>query len=296
MNWLYSSVGQRSSWPFCKRVLASGCIIACLLFGCVEKPSRSQTHRLVSLTPAITATLVEFGLAGHLVGISDHCVLGGGLPAPARVGSAMKPNLESIARLSPSLILSEGQSGLSDQRLGSIAPIRVLPWLSYEDLLGSTRILGRELGHQAAAEALIGRYQAGLASRISSTSPRVLLALSHPKGRLSPIWYVAGHTLHGRLLEAAGGKNAVQVRRAGAPRLSLEEVFAVDPDVVLILDPSGRNDAALLRDWQRLSALRAVTQGKLGLCSDPRAQATGPAILAMLPILRACLAQAWGSG
>jgi len=293
-SWALVSGGR--AWLSSRRVLVTGWLFAGLLFGCRAERPRSDQLRVVSLTPAVTDTVVELGVGETLVGISDHCAVGGEASAPARVGSAMKPAFETIARLEPRLILTEGKGALADKRLASIAPVRVLPWLSYEELLGSTRMLGQELGREAAAEALIRRYEAELSPRVTPTSPRVLLALAHPKGRLSPIWYVAAHTLHGRLLLAAGGRNAVERGSTGAPRLSLEDVFAVDPDLVLILDPSGRNDVELLSDWRRLSALRAVAQGKLGLCSDLRAQATGPAILDMLPILRACLARIWGQG
>lgn len=69
--------------------------------------------------------------------------------------------------------------------------------------------------------------------------------------------------------------------------------MALDPDIVVILDPSGNGSETLLEDWRRLSGLRAVKEGRVTAVSDRRVQSTGPSILDMVEKLRAAIVSAW---
>jgi ABC-type Fe3+-hydroxamate transport system substrate-binding protein len=265
------------------------------LLGCGSRaaPQSPEKPRIVSLTPAITETLVALGAEQSLVGISDFCQPPAGHPGLPRVGTTLVPRFEAIALLRPTLIATEPGVSASGGDLGGIGPVRTYPWLSLDEVVDSTRALGEVVGRASEAQRLIARYRTELTSTVGPHAPRVLLALAHSPGRLSEVWFVRPASLHGAVLAAAGANNAVTHPPQGAPHLGLEQVMALDPDVVIILDPSGVDPAPLVADWQRLSGLRAARSGRVTALSDRRAQATGPSILEMVAKLRGLIATVW---
>ncbi len=99
--------------------------------------------RIVSLSPAMTETLIEIGAGESLVAVSDFPTEHPMTRDLPRVGTGLTPNYEAIARLSPDIVLmqSGGQTGVVD--LSAVAPTRALPWLTVEDLNNSAvRALG----------------------------------------------------------------------------------------------------------------------------------------------------------
>lgn len=64
---------------------------------------------IVSLSPAITEKLGDLGLQSRLEGISDYCDAPEGFESAggARVGTAQRPDIDEITKLSPHLVLTE---------------------------------------------------------------------------------------------------------------------------------------------------------------------------------------------
>lgn len=61
---------------------------------------------IVSLSPAITEKLGDLGLQNRLEGITDYCDAPEGFQR-ARVGTAQRPDLDELEKLSPHLVLTE---------------------------------------------------------------------------------------------------------------------------------------------------------------------------------------------
>lgn len=63
-------------------------------------------ERVVSLVPSMTDTLVEFGLAERIVGVTDYCPkIEGVEETPLRLGGTKNPDVEAIVELSPDLVI-----------------------------------------------------------------------------------------------------------------------------------------------------------------------------------------------
>jgi ABC-type Fe3+-hydroxamate transport system substrate-binding protein len=264
--------------------------LAALALSCRRSSVPAPTGRLVSLTPAITETVLALGGASQLVGVSNYCVLPENLKLP-RLGSSLTPSFEAIAGLRPSLILCDDSAGAKRRELAAIARCEVLPWLTLPEVVASTRRIGQILGHAAAGNALAERLNSRLSQKPPAGAPRVLLLLSYDPDRPAEIWFIRRNSLHGAALAAAGAQNAVAHDVPGLPRLSVEQLIELDPDEVLIIPPPGatlESRQRMLTAFNALAPLRAVKQGKVGIVNGA-SQSVGPSILKLSDALAAML-------
>jgi iron complex transport system substrate-binding protein len=269
-------------------VLALGAAATLVMNG--RREDAGATGRLVSLTPAITETVFALGGGDQLSAVSDYCILPAGSQLP-RVGSALTPRFEAIAALRPSHILCDDSAGSKRRELAALGPVEILPWLTLSEVASSTRHIGVVLGKAAAGEELAHRLEARLSQKPPAGAPRVLLLLSYDPDRPAELWFIRRNSLHGAALAAAGGENAVDHDVTGLPRLSVEELIKVDPDVVLIIPSKGSTSAArqaALAAFGKLSPLRAVKNGDVRVVDDA-SQSTGPSILELVDALARAL-------
>ncbi len=247
-----------------------------------RKSPKVNTPRLVSLSPALTETVLALGSAEQLVGVSNYCVLPHGMKLP-RLGSSLTPSYEAIAGLRPSMILCDGSAGAKRSELGVIAPCEVLPWLTLREVVSSIRRIGALVGQAAAGNALAQQLDTRLSQKPAPGAPRVLFLLSYDSDRPAEIWFIKPNSLHGAALEAAGARNAVSHEVPGLPRLSVEELIRLDPDQVFILPVPGatlEQRARQLVAFSKLAPLRAVKDGHLGIVNGT--QSVGPGILELV--------------
>jgi iron complex transport system substrate-binding protein len=254
-----------------------------------RKSSPRSVERLVSLTPAITETLFTLEATAQLVAVSDYCELPPGLTLP-RVGSSLTPNYEVIARLLPSMILSDDSAGAKQRELAAIADCEVLPWLTLPEVVGSIRRIGQVVGRSDAANALAERLDRRLSRKPPSDAPRALLLLGFDPDRPAELWFIKPNSLHGAALTAAGARNAVDHEVKGLPRLSVEELLAIDPDLVLIMPTPGSSleqQRRLLEAFGALAPLRAVKRRQVAIVDG--SQSVGPGILQLVDALSSVL-------
>jgi iron complex transport system substrate-binding protein len=239
----------------------------------------ARSERYVSLSPAITETLVALGVGPRLVGVSDYCHYPQEIEKVSHVGSGYTPRYEAILALNPTLVFVDGVHAATTESLARIVQVEPLPWLTLDEVIQSTRKLGQITGLCQASEQLALAYELQLRSRVTPNSPRVLLSMAHSPGALQEIVFIRRNSLHGRLLEAAGARNAVGEDVSGVPRLSLEQVIQRNPDGIVILQSAAQADMRLLDDWRRLSVLRAVQTNQIRIIAAPEVAIPGPRIL-----------------
>jgi ABC-type Fe3+-hydroxamate transport system substrate-binding protein len=269
-------------------------LLLCTMFGCRDLTGRGRAQRaegrIVSLSPALTETLFALGVGQSVVAVSDYCHEPAAVERLPRVGTIFKPRYEAVVAARPDVIVAERIDGTNVQDLEKLCATAVYRWLSYEDVVQSTRELGRRFGRASEAEALVARYETVLKVNLPEHAPRVLLAMAHVPGQLTEIWFIRRNSIHGRALEAAGASNAVAKDVAGPPRIGLEQAILLDPDEVIVLEPTEHDNPRLLEDYRRLAGLRAVRQGRLALVAAPELQVPGPRIARLVERLRAAIA------
>jgi len=259
-----------------------------------QAAARAGKQRLVSLSPAITETLFAIGAGPELVGVSDFCNYPEEAKKLPHAGTALTPGYEAIVRLAPSLILTEGANSAPRRELSALGVTKFLPWLSLEDIVASTRLLGALTSHSEAASALAGKLWDGLAVAESPNGPRVLVVLGETAGKLSEVYFIKRNSIHGAALRAAGARNAVAADVPGVPRLSVEELVRLDPDAIIVLvahasNPSG--DAPSIHEFLALEPLTARKNGRISRLESDAAFSNGPRILNLAEALKRELAR-----
>ena len=241
--------------------------------------ARAGHARYVSLSPAITETLVALGVDTELVGVSDYCHYPVQVERIPHVGSGFTPHCEAIIRLLPTAVFVETVNAANVDSLARVVRIEAMPWLTLDQVIQSTRRLGQITGRTAAAELLALDYAQKLRPHLSAASPRVLLAMAHSPGEIQEIVFIRRNSIHGRVLEAAGARNAVDEDISGTPRLSLEQVIRRNPDGIVILQSAQQADDRLLADWRKLSVLRAVQTNQIKVIAAPEVAIPGPRLV-----------------
>ena len=219
--------------------------------------------RLVSLSPSLTEIVYALGREDWLVGVTDFCDYPPAARGKPRVGGTITPNLERVLQVRPSLVLATAEGNPRDlvgqlTRVG--IPIFALKPEGYAGILDSIRLLGRLLQAEAPAAALV-RAMDEQADRIHRAvagrpRPRVLyLVWSDPAIAAGPASFIHD------LIRIAGGENVVREPTVPYPRVSLEEVVARAPEVILVashLDAMDRPATITLGGlWREIPAVRS---------------------------------------
>lgn len=280
-------------WLFCG-LTVSAC--SSLPVATVDPESEALT-RVVVLDPGISEVFIDLNLVDKMVGrpqYTEHLTELGGL---AVVGTGITPNYEAIVRANPQFIFTTATRGKALADLNLIANTQNYSWLTVEDITRETRMVGDLMGASAQAAELADRVEDVMKPRLTEHSPSVLMLLGAPSKSSTELWYAKSDSLHGAALEAAGGNNAVLVKHAGPPSLSIEALLEIDPDIIVVLAADATADTVADHEifWSRLPMLSAVKSGKIGFLTGREHFSTGPRVVAFRAVLAAEIARLWGS-
>jgi ABC-type hemin transport system substrate-binding protein len=197
-------------------------------------------RRIVSTAPSITETLFALGLGDRVVGVSQYCRHPPSVLALPKVGSLLKPDVETIARLGPDLVLTGTRGDGFEGRLRAVG-LRFANVDRGTGLAGVYEMIGAIAEAAAVPDrgrALVADIQRRLAALGAQgrrgTRPRVLLIVGRRPGTLSDIVAVGRKAYLGELIELVGGANVLDDPALPEyPRISLETVIRSRPDVVI---------------------------------------------------------------
>lgn len=194
-------------------------------------------QRLVSLVPSLTETLFDLGVGPEVVGATKFCVHpADGMEHVHRIGGTKDPKIEAILALQPTLVLvNQEENRIEDVEALRAAGARV--HVSFprrvEDVAPMIRDLGDVVGRTAEAQEIAQRVmdaRSHVASLAGAGTARFLVLIWRRP------WMAADpETFLSDLLSTAGGVNVVPGGGADRyPEVSLEQIRAWDPDVVLL--------------------------------------------------------------
>jgi ABC-type Fe3+-hydroxamate transport system substrate-binding protein len=265
------------------------------LLGCSKLSGGGGSEpRLVSLAPAVTDTLFAIGAGPNVVAVSDYCDYPPEAQKLPRVGTNLTPNYEAIARLRPTWILGQGDYGSRKTELEALGRTLLLPWLSLSEITNGIEELGRVTGHAEKAAPIARELRGKLGVPEPKDGPRVLLMIGYDPARLDEIWFIRRNSLHGALLHAAGGRNAVPEQVTGMPRISPERLIELDPDAIIVLARPEKVKGDFLAALRQLEPLRAVKAGRLDVLAREEVFVYGPRVLSMLEPLRTMITRLRG--
>ncbi len=248
-------------------------------------------RRIVSLVPSTTELLCVLGLADALIGVTVYCVEPRDVVrTKTRVGGEKDPDLATIRALAPDLVVANIEENRREDvealRAAGLAVVLTYP-RSVAESLAMIRELGDLTGATAAARALLAELEPLVAS------VRQRLAGRRPTPCFYPIWrepwMTIGHdTYIHDLLATCGGAN-VFGDRVRYPTISLAEVAARAPEVVLLPDEPFRFRRTHLRDFDAYAAMPAVRDGRVQLVDGKRFSWHGPRLAEALRTVPALL-------
>ena len=264
-----------------------------LLAGCGQqpgqKPEARTARRVVCGTPAVAEIVFALGCGDRVVGVSEFTDWPPEAAAKLCIGSALAPRRESLLRVAPDWILSQGRS----EALAAFAQVRGIGFLAFPlddlaDLRAAIAGFAAALGAEESGRELLAGMEAGFAAIPAGAPLPVFIALGHAPGDLSGLMTSGPGTFLDEIVAQAGGSNVFADLQILWPRVSQESLIRRRPALILDFQTAPVDDArraALNADWERLGfpagQVRILTEDYL-LKPGPRAPQSAARIAAAL--------------
>jgi ABC-type hemin transport system substrate-binding protein len=227
--------------------------VTMLICGCrkAEPPAAHPTGtlRIVSMSPAISRTLVDFGVEGKVVGRSAWCAsLEAAIPV---VGDLYDIDYERLIRLEPTHVLVQPPSTGLDPTLERLADER--GWIIGQwqfDTIDDIEQMVRDVPGVLYPQGGVSREAA--TARAADLLNRMAMALSPGPAApwtgstllvadTDPAILVFGlETYLNDVLVSLGGRNAATT--SGWSELSLEDIIRLDPEAIILVRDRGPAD------------------------------------------------------
>ncbi len=253
--------------------------------------SAAPPERIVSTAPSITELLYALGLGNRVVGVTRFCRYPPEAQSKPKIGDYTAPNLEAIAALRPDLVIIQTNPIHLADRLGALKlPALEVNQDSIAAIYKSIHDVGRATATEHAANQLSDSILNGLSAirnRVANR-PRVrmMFVIGRSPNRLDGL-VVAGRASYlNEVIEIAGGENVFRDALAGYPEVSLEEVMARNPDV--IVDMGDMSDTVAVTEehkrsvvalWNRIPTLAAVKQHRVFAVASDMFVIPGPRLI-----------------
>jgi iron complex transport system substrate-binding protein len=224
--------------------------------------------RIVSLAPSVTETVFALGLGDQLVGVSVYCDYPPAAQRIDRVGTFLTPNVELILAKHPDVIIAVPSPGNHAsvealRRLGT--RVVLVDPNSVAEIEESFVTIGRALGHEEEARALVARLQrriAAVRARVADAPPRrVLMVVGQ-----TPLVAVGAGTFQNELIGMARGVNLGAEAGGSWPHLSLEFAIAAAPEVIIdttMGDEERAGAQAAMAFWSAFPTIPAVREHRV---------------------------------
>lgn len=247
--------------------------------------------RIVSTSPSITETLFALGLGDRVVGVSAYCRFPPAAAKLPKVGTFLKPDAELIAGLRPDLVVVHEVSTGIDRKLASLRiPFVIVERGTLASVFSSIRQIAAAAGVGPRGDTLVADLQRRLdairRAGASPSAPRVLFIIGRRPGTLADLVAVGPGSYINDLIEIAGGKNVLAIAgQPEYPRISMETVLRLDPDVIVDTVDMGETEAERAqrqpgneRLWSAYGSLRAVKASRLHAATTDALVVPGPRV------------------
>lgn len=247
--------------------------------------------RIVSTSPSITEMLYAMGLGDRVAGVTTFCRYPPEAARKPKIGNYLQPNMEVIAALRPDLVIAEVTGVRRAERFSALG----LKVLEVDDgtiagIYASISRIGEAAGARADADALNARIRASLEEvrRKIEKAPRrrIVFVVGRAPGRLAELVVAGKGSYLDEVMTLAGGKNIFGDTLAQYSKVSLEEVLARNPEVIVdmgeMADTVGVTDEekrAVVALWRRYPSLAAVQNGRVFAVASDIFVVPGPRVV-----------------
>ncbi len=218
--------------------------------------------RVVSLGPSLTEEIYLLGAGDRLVGRTTYCKGPPDALMKEAVGTVVEVDVERILALKPDLVLATSLTDPRDVKKLRDLGIRVVVFpqpKSFQDLCRQFILLGRLLGKEKEARAIVSSVQAQVAKiqvRVAGLKkPRVFVEIG-----ARPLFTATGDSFVNDFIRLAGGINIAAHAKSGL--YSREKVLEENPDVILIVT-MGIVGEREKEAWEKFRTIKAVKEGRV---------------------------------
>jgi iron complex transport system substrate-binding protein len=248
----------------------------------------AEPQKIVSLTPATTEILFTIGAGDRVVGkvedVANFPPEAADIPIVARFDGV---DIEQVVALEPDLVISAGvgltQGDAVEQLRGAEIPVLVIYPTTIDGGLAGIRLIGQATGFADTADSLaIGMEQRiDELERLAATAtdkPRVFYEIDVTGGIFTP----PADSIYGEMFVLAG---AEPISGDASYSISLEELVAADPEVILLGDAAYGVTAESVADRPGWKGMTAVKDGAISPIDDILVTRPGPRLVEGLEAL-----------
>lgn len=256
----------------------------------IPRPPR----RIVSLVPSTTETLCRLGLADALVGVTAYCTEPREVVrAKKRIGGEKNPDLALIRSLAPDLVIANVEENLREH-VETLRGWGIPVWVTYPRTVAQgiemIRELGRLTGTEARAAAMADAIDPLYERTLAASAARPAVPVFYPIWR-GPYMTINADTYIHEMLRVCGAVNVFGDAPDRYPTITLEDVAARRPAVILLPDEPFRFRRAHLKDFDLYPDLPAVQHRRIHLVDGKLFSWHGPRIADALRALPAFFAE-----
>ncbi len=225
-------------------------------------------RRIISLIPSITEIFFSLGVGDRVVGVTKFCTQPpDGVKNKPRVGGQKNPRVDAIFDLKPDLVVANVEENRKeDVEAMWAAGLKVLVTYprTVREGVRLIRDLGVLTGESSRAEGIAAECEAALAEAERATAGRARVRVFCPIWR-KPYMTINGDTYVDGMLRTCAGENIFRDHPKRYPTVTLPEMAALRPEVVLLPDEPYPFGQKHLTDFQAFSDVPAVRTGRLRL-------------------------------
>lgn len=246
-------------------------------------------RRIVSTAPSITEMLFALGVGDRVVGVTTYCQYPEEARQKPKIGGYTSPSVEAIVRQRPDLVvIVEDRTDLADKLRSFRVPTLLLRHQRLADIERSIVTLAARLGLDDRGRHLVAGIRRDLGRVTDSVAklPRrnVLFLVGRNPGSLTDIYAVGRSSYLDELITLAGGTNVFRDTAVAYSKVSLEEILARDPDVIVDMSHQegiGADDIRAIQAlWGRFPSLRAVHTRDVHVVTEDIFVVPGPRVTA----------------
>ena len=248
----------------------------------------AEPEKIVSLTPATTEILFVIGAGDRVVGkvqdIANFPPEAAGIPEVATFSDV---DVEQIVALEPDLVISAGvgltQGDAVEQLRRADIPVVVTYPESIDEALSGIRLVGQATGLSETADSLAIAMEQRLdeLERLAATAaekPRLFYEIDTTGGIFTP----PANSIYGEMFRLAGSE---PIPGDEFYAISLEELVAGDPEVILLGDAAYGVTPEAVADRPGWGGMTAVKDGRIYPIDDIVVTRPGPRLVEGLEAL-----------
>jgi iron complex transport system substrate-binding protein len=258
-----------------------------------------EPTRIVSLDPSATEDLYAIGAGTQVVAVDQNSDYPPGAPVTSLSG--VTPNIETVLRYNPSLVVASQNSGGLVSGLGKLGiPVLIEPAATtLSGVYRQIEQIGQATGHYNQAKEVVKNMQEVISDAVAQVGTRFRGMTYYWELSGDPYYSATSATLIGHILDMFGLKNiadaAGKPADGGYPVLSGQYIIAARPQFIFLQDDQpayGGQTPAMVAGRPGWAVIPAVRDHDTFSLNDDVASRWGPRVPSLVNALANALASA----